>query len=100
MKAKSNQSIRERNNSQHSHAPSVDSDGKKKNFDKTGTPFRINSKTGSDAPMPQESKVGQKLSDMITRRVIILVLCIMISVPIFTEDTYKDNSTTFDTGMY
>jgi hypothetical protein len=40
--------------------------------------------------VPEESKVGKKLSDLTTRRVIILVLAIVFSVPIFGVDTYLD----------
>lgn len=35
--------------------------------------------------IPQESKVGKMLSDLTTRRVIILVLAMLISVPLFTD---------------
>ena len=36
----------------------------------------------------EESKVGKKLSDLITRRVIVLVLSMLLSVPIFSDTTY------------
>ena len=45
--------------------------------------------------VPQESKVGKKLSDLTTRRVIILVLAMLISVPIFSDSTYKDDNTSY-----
>jgi hypothetical protein len=36
----------------------------------------------------QESKVGKQLSDLTVRRVIILVLAMLISGPIFSDTTY------------
>lgn len=42
---------------------------------------------------PDESKVGKKLSDLTTRRVIILVLSMMFSIPFLTLSTYKDENT-------
>ena len=43
-----------------------------------------------DAPhrIPDESRVGKKLSDLTTRRVIILVLTMLFSVPLFSTNTY------------
>mgnify|MGYP001557444302 CR=1 FL=1 len=46
--------------------------------------------------LPQDSKVGKKLSDLTTRRVIILVLSMLISVPIFDSRTYVDDNTSYD----
>lgn len=46
-----------------------------------------------------ETKVGAKLSDLTTRRVIVLVMSIMFSIPIFTVDTYYDPTVSFDTGL-
>jgi hypothetical protein len=50
---------------------------------------------------PEESKVGKKLSDLTTRRVIILVLAMLFSVPLFSTSTYLDpfNSYTFGLQM-
>jgi hypothetical protein len=42
---------------------------------------------------PDESKVGKKLSDLTTRRVIILVLSMMFSIPFLSLDTYKSEDT-------
>ena len=38
--------------------------------------------------IPEESKVGRKLSDLTTKRVIILVLAMMFSTPILTLTTW------------
>lgn len=46
-----------------------------------------------------ESKVGQKLSDLTTQRVIIIVLCIMISIPIFDPSTFTETPTAYDSGL-
>jgi hypothetical protein len=56
--------------------------------------------SGQDQNMiPQESKVGKMLSDLTTRRVIILVLAMLISVPLFTDTTYQDENTSFQIGV-
>jgi hypothetical protein len=39
------------------------------------------------------------LSDLTTRRVIILVLAMLISVPIFTDITYQDENTSFNLSI-
>lgn len=49
--------------------------------------------------IPKESKVGKKLSDLTTRRVIMLVLAMMFSVPAFTITTYKEENTSFEFGL-
>lgn len=51
--------------------------------------------------VPEESKVGKKLSDLTTRRVILLVLAMLFSVPLFSTSTYLDpfNSYTFGLRM-
>lgn len=49
--------------------------------------------------IPQESNVGKMLSDLTTRRVIILVLAMLISVPLFTDLTYQEENTSFETGI-
>lgn len=46
--------------------------------------------------LPEESKVGKKLSDLTTRRVIILVLAMLFSVPLFSTSTYMTDPDTFD----
>ena len=46
----------------------------------------------------ENSKVGKKLSDLTTRRVIILVLLMLCSVPIFSVQTYKAENTYFEYG--
>ena len=49
--------------------------------------------------IPQESKVGKMLSDLTTRRVIILVLAMLISNPLFTDATYQEENTSFELGV-
>ena len=46
----------------------------------------------------EESKVGKKLSDLTTRRVIILVLVMLCSVPLFSVQTYKAENVYFEYG--
>ena len=40
--------------------------------------------------VPEESKVGRKLSDLTTKRVIVLVLAMMFATPLLTLTTYWD----------
>ena len=47
----------------------------------------------------KETKVGAKLSDLTTRRVIMLVMSIMFSIPIFSIETYFDNTVSYDIGL-
>jgi hypothetical protein len=49
--------------------------------------------------LPEESKVGKKLSDLTTRRVIMLVLAMMFSVPVFTISTYKEDNNSYKFGL-
>ena len=48
---------------------------------------------------PKESHVGQKLSDLTTRRVIVIVLIMMFSIPILSLDTYRDTPNSFKYGL-
>lgn len=49
--------------------------------------------------VPQESKVGKKLSDLTTRRTIILVLAMLFSVPLFSESTYLQDPDPFTISL-
>lgn len=40
----------------------------------------------------QETNIGKKLSDFTTKRVVIVVLLVMISMPVFSYDTYVQTS--------
>ena len=46
-----------------------------------------------------ESKVGKKLSEITTRRVIILVLIMLFSQPIFSVSTYMQEPNSYDYGL-
>ena len=52
-----------------------------------------------DMKIPEESKVGKKLSDLTTKRVIILVLAMMFSIPIFSISTYRNDNNSFKFGL-
>ena len=43
--------------------------------------------------------MGKRLSDLTTRRVIILVLAMLMSVPVFSDTTYQDDNTSYDMGL-
>jgi hypothetical protein len=49
--------------------------------------------------VPSESHVGQKLSDLTTRRVIVIVLIMMFSIPVLSLDTYRDEPNSFQYGL-
>lgn len=55
--------------------------------------------TDDEMSPADESKVGKKLSELTTRRVIILVLSMMFSVPFLTLTTYKDENNSFKFGL-
>jgi hypothetical protein len=50
--------------------------------------------------VPEETLVGKKLSDLTTKRVIMLVMSIMISIPIFSPDTYYSAPTSYEHGFW
>lgn len=47
----------------------------------------------------EESKVGQKLSDLTTRRVLILIILMLLLVPLFSISTYKEENVYFEYGL-
>jgi class 3 adenylate cyclase len=47
----------------------------------------------------EESKVGKKLSDITTRRVLVLIILMLLFVPIFTVNTYKEENEYFAYGL-
>lgn len=53
----------------------------------------------SSEAKPEDSKVGKKLSDLTTRRVILLVLALLFSVPAFTISSYKEENNSFKFGL-
>lgn len=52
-----------------------------------------------EEPLPEESKVGKTLSDITTKTVIIMVLCVMFIVPLFTFSTYVDETSGAQAGL-
>lgn len=49
--------------------------------------------------MPAESKVGKKLSELTTKRLIIVVLAMLFSVPIFDTTTFITPPTSYEYGL-
>lgn len=47
----------------------------------------------------EESKVGKELSELTTRRVIMLVLGILIMIPFFLNSFYTDENTSYEYGL-
>ena len=48
----------------------------------------------------KESNVGSKLSDLVMRRVITIVLSILISIPVLSLDTYQETINSYDSGIF
>jgi len=46
-----------------------------------------------------ETKVGKLLSDLTTRRAIMVMFSIMLSIPLLSYDTYFSDMTAYDTGL-
>lgn len=70
-------------------------------FRKQNNKAKDDSTNPEDQPrnVPQESKVGKKLSDLTTRRVIILVLAMMIGIILFNSNFYLAPLTSMDFGI-
>ena len=49
--------------------------------------------------IPTESRVGKKLSDLTTKRVIFLVLAMLLILPLFEAEFYVDPVTSWDFGI-
>jgi class 3 adenylate cyclase len=60
---------------------------------------QVQSENESELTIPKESRVGKKLSDIITRRVIILVMVILILNPLFDLNFFLNPSTSWDYGL-
>ncbi|KAL4454659.1 hypothetical protein ABPG74_021864 [Tetrahymena malaccensis] len=58
-----------------------------------------NSTSKAEKLAGQETKVGKVLSDVTIKRVIVIVLVIMFSIPIFTYSTYYDPATSYQGGL-
>ena len=71
----------------------------KKEVDEDDMDFDENVQEEEEIQAPDESKVGKKLSDLTTRRVIILVLSMMFSVPFLALDSYRDPNNSFTFGL-
>ena len=52
-----------------------------------------------DSHVFKETKVGAMLSDLTSRRIIILVMSIIFSIPIFAIETYHDDVVSYDIGL-
>ena len=60
---------------------------------------RKNIKLGFESgKTPKESKVGKKLSELTTKRVIILVLALLLIIPLFHTNYYYDDQKSFILG--
>lgn len=48
----------------------------------------------------KESKVGVILSDLVMRRVIIIILAVLISIPLINYDTFYEKISSYDSGVF
>eukprot|EP00743_Colponemidia_sp_Colp-15_P004114 GILK01004442.1.p1 GENE.GILK01004442.1~~GILK01004442.1.p1 ORF type:complete len:836 (-),score=113.06 GILK01004442.1:537-3044(-) len=62
------------------------------------TPLEFDPRSGDPMNMT-ETRVGKKLSDLTTRRVIILVLAMLFSVPAFDSSTFTESVQIGDSGL-
>lgn len=49
--------------------------------------------------IPVESKVGKMLTDLTTKRVILIVLVLLLCIPLFEADIYANNPNSWDFGV-
>ena len=49
--------------------------------------------------IPHESNVGKKLSNLTTKRVITVVMSVLITIPLFTTDTYLQDYSNGESGL-
>lgn len=49
--------------------------------------------------LPEESKVGKKLTDLTTKRTIVLVLSLLLAIILFNPDFYLTTMTAMDFGL-
>lgn len=66
-------------------------------FDENGS--ILGQEEENEFEVPQESKVGKKLSDLTTKRTIILVLAMLFSVPVFSKSTYVRDPDPYTIGL-
>jgi len=52
-----------------------------------------------DLDIPEESKVGKKLTDLTTKRTIVLVLSLLLAIILFNPDFYLQTLTAMDFGL-
>ncbi|CAD8054540.1 unnamed protein product [Paramecium sonneborni] len=48
----------------------------------------------------KETNVGTKLSDLVMRRVITIIVSILISIPVLSLDTYQETINSYDSGIF
>lgn len=60
---------------------------------------KLNELEQDKVDMPTESKVGKKLSDLTTKRVIVLVLVMIFAIILLTPAMYYDAVTSMDFGI-
>jgi hypothetical protein len=55
--------------------------------------------TEQDVDIPEESKVGKKLTDLTTKKTIVLVLSLLLAIILFNPDFYLETMTSMEFGL-
>ena len=63
------------------------------------SPILIREQENNNSTVPEESKVGQKLSEITTKRIIILILGMMFFLPLFSTNMYVLENTSYEYGL-
>ena len=61
---------------------------------------KVSSDDGADFKAPIETKVGTKLKDEIQKNIILMVLLVLVSVPMLSSDSWIDQTTVYNRGIY
>ena len=73
---------------------------KKKNEKKDGEEnLEVEEEDEKKLDLPEESKVGKKLTDLTTKRTIVLVLSLLLAIILFNPDFYLTTLTAMDFGL-
>jgi hypothetical protein len=70
-----------------------------KQYAKNKKSGEVHAVEAGEAPELEESRVGQKLSDLTTRRVIIGVLLMLFILPLFDATTFDEDTTLMSGGF-
>jgi len=67
--------------------------------DQSSSAKKVQSDDGADFKGPIETKVGIKLKYEIQKNIILTVMLVLVSVPLFTSDTWINSTTVYNRGV-